>query len=78
MTKQTFEDYWKRLAESNPGLLDDELKLTITVASMRKQLQKAFEAGGTEDADKKDAARAFEKFGRPRGPLEDLFKGFGM
>lgn len=41
----SFLEYWGRLISSNESLKEPENKMTISVASFRKQLEKAFEAG---------------------------------
>ena len=40
-----WQDYVKRLQDRNPELLDREAKMTLTVASFLKQLERAYEAG---------------------------------
>ncbi len=41
----TFEQYWQRLIEKNPGLRDDSAKMTISVTSFRRSMQQAFDTG---------------------------------
>lgn len=41
----SFLEYWGRLIASNESLKEPENKMTISVASFRKQLEKAYEAG---------------------------------
>ena len=43
-------DYLKRLQDKNPQLLSQDAKMTITVASFLRQLQRAYEAGKSENA----------------------------
>jgi dihydropteroate synthase len=38
-------DYWYRLVRANPAMRDEDAKLTISVRSLRKQIEKAFEEG---------------------------------
>ena len=71
---QKFKAYWDRLCRSNVGLKDDTLKLTITVASMRTQLEKAFEEGRKHPVtSRKDAADDFANFGKKDLDLSDIF-----
>ena len=44
----SFLEYWGRLIASNKNLTEPENKMTISVASFRKQLEKAYEAGKGE------------------------------
>lgn len=54
----TWSDYLARLQAKNPQLANQDAKMTITVASFLKQLQRAHEAGRGESAGK----RLFDKF----------------
>ena len=56
VTMPTFDSYWLRLQVENPGLADGENTLKITVASLRKTLEKSYNQG---DADHAKAARDF-------------------
>ena len=74
---QKFKEYWDQLCRANVGLKDDTLKLTISVASMRTQLEKAFEEGRKHPVtSRKDAAEDFAKFGRKES-ASDIFGAFG-
>ena len=68
----SFETFWFRKRRSNPGLNDAELKLTITVGSLRKQMESAYKAGHLDGL--VDAATKPDQTG---GFLDDLFKSMG-
>ena len=55
-----FHIYWMKLVVVNPRLGDDKIKLTMTAASLKKQLQKAYEAGLAD---------------KPKSSMSDLFGG---
>lgn len=40
----TFAQYWNNLTQKNPSLLESS-KITLTVESFKRQLEKAFDAG---------------------------------
>ena len=74
---QKFKAYWDRLCRANPQLNDPENKMTITCASLLKEIEKAFEEGRkhpvTSQKDVSDAAEDFAKFGKKRLDLSDIF-----
>ena len=41
----TFDAYWANLVKKNPGLADQETKMTVTVAAFKKALEQAFRTG---------------------------------
>lgn len=41
----TFDAYWANLVKKNPGLADQETKMTVTVAAFKKTLEQAFRTG---------------------------------
>ena len=76
---QKFKAYWDRLCRATPQLKDPETKMTITVASLQKQLEKAFNEGRKHPIKThKEAADEFAAFGKksdPLGAVEDIFGG---
>lgn len=46
----TFNSYWLRLSALNPGLLDDDSRMSLTVDSFREAMQKAYNQGGADRA----------------------------
>lgn len=64
----SFYDYWYRKQRSNPHLNNEENKLTITIASLKKELQKAFDAG------KAEGFQESHRSGNDYGAFKDLFK----
>ena len=74
---QKFYEYWNRLLVQNPNLGRDDIKMTISVESFKKQLAKAFEEGRKHPlTSRKDAADDFAKFGRKES-VSDIFSAFG-
>ena len=75
-----FKAYWDRLCRANPQLNDPATKMTITCASLLKEIEKAFEEGRkhpvTSQKDVSDAAEDFAKFGRKES-ASDIFGAFG-
>lgn len=67
-----FHHYWFRLCQKNNQLIKDDTKMTITVASFKRQLEKAYTAGTADRA-------AVEEQLKPKNPfdLNDLFGGLG-
>lgn len=59
----TFTAYWQKLCDRNPQLSDSETKMTITAASLWRQLEAAYNAG-RDSVPSSTAARP---------PLDDLF-----
>jgi len=46
----TFRDYWQRLPAANPGMNDQDAKITLTVTELRRILDRAHQDGrGAED-----------------------------
>lgn len=41
----TFEEYWKRMQAKNEGLLGMDTGMTLSVASFKRSLEQAFNAG---------------------------------
>jgi len=68
--------YWDKLKRATPQLKDPETKMTISVAELKKVVQRAFEAGRLEDPPKtrEEAAKEFAKLGRKKSPMESIFK----
>lgn len=56
-----FIDYWSHLKQKNPSLCHDDSKMTISVASFKKQLEKAYKAGSNA-ALTQDKKGPFESF----------------
>ena len=74
---QKFKEYWDRLCRANPQLNDPENKMTITCASLLKEIEKAFEEGRKHPVTSRtDAADDFAKFGRKES-ASDIFSAFG-
>lgn len=46
----TFRDYWNGLVTKNDGLIDTSTKMTISVESFKKQLEKAYLQGSKDKA----------------------------
>lgn len=61
----SFYNYWNRLCRSNASLCDEKSKMTISVASFRKQLEKAHQDGCEESKDDKSVFESL--FGKPFG-----------
>ena len=73
---QKFKEYWDRLCRATPRLNEPATKMTISVASFKKQLEKAFEEGRKHPVtSRKDAADDFAKFGRKES-ASDIFSAF--
>ncbi len=49
----SFREYWDKLRARNAALHNDDTKMTITVASFRAQVKKAFEAGAEAEGEQK-------------------------
>lgn len=47
---ETFAAFWTRLCDRNPPLLDSDNKLTLSVASFKLQLERAYQAGRADAA----------------------------
>ena len=66
----SFDEYWKGLIKANSMLSNGENKMKISVASLRKQLKKAFDEGRTplfsamhdKDKQEKDFDKIFDSF----------------
>ena len=72
-----FKEYWDRLCRATPRLNDPATKMTITSASLQKEIEKAFEEGRKHPVtSRKDAADDFAKFGRKES-ASDIFGAFG-
>jgi|GEM_PF-5117838 len=46
----TFDDYWQRLVEKNPGLRLDDTVMKITVRSFKSSLRQAYEVAKEHSA----------------------------
>jgi hypothetical protein len=69
----SFADYWNRLKSRNAKLSDDDTNMTLSVASFRRQLEKAHEAGAEEGQQfMRDMGRLKDQ-GKPKNPFGDLF-----
>lgn len=66
-----FYQFWFRLCQKNNALLKDETKMTITVASFKAQMEKAYTAGTADRA-------AVEEKLKPRDPKADFLRGLGL
>jgi len=66
-----FSEYWASLRLKNPSLSDDSTKMTISVESFKKQLQKAHFDGWQEGWKRGSKTNGDNPFG-------DLGKLFGM
>lgn len=62
----TFVDYWKRLVARNKHLGDENMKMTITVASFKREIEKAY-FSGADDCDDADRSSS--------GTFDSLFGG---
>lgn len=64
----SFLEYWGRLIASNDNLKEPENKMTISVASFRRQLEKAHSAG-VEAGKSQSGGSLFDQIfgGRPFG-----------
>ena len=51
--EMTFAQYWQKLREKNPGLQHENSKLTLSVASLRKTMERCFDAGCKHGMDTK-------------------------
>ena len=56
----SFLEYWGRLIASNESLKEPENKMTISVASFRRQLDKAYQAG-VEDGKGQSGGSLFDQ-----------------
>ncbi len=66
----TFAVYWERLCEATPQLRDPEAAMRITVASLRKSLERAYHRGGCDKVDDMRRDAGIEAIDMP-----DFFKG---
>ena len=66
-----FLAHWTKLRMKNPGLNDDDSKMTITVSSFKASLNKAYDSGHA------DAAKALDGLmgAKESNPMKDLFGG---
>ena len=62
----TFDAYWTRLQNANPGLLDPQATMSIRTAAFRDVVRRAYQQG-REDATKHDDP--------PHSSMPDFFKG---
>lgn len=56
--------YWARIVHANESLKDESSRMTLSVESFKRQLEKAYEKG-----------REDEKSSRPADPFGGLFNG---
>ena len=70
----TFRQYWNRLCSVTTALNADETKMTISVASFRKQLEKAYGQGAQ---DQKELTSELDAEKRKRNPLGSIFPFVG-
>ena len=64
-----FANYWRRLTGANKSLSDEENRMSISVASVKSQLEKAYKAGAEDGA---KMVRDFRDVGSDRG-FGDIF-----
>ena len=65
-----FSTYWTQLQMKNPGLNEEDTKMTISVGSFKSALRRAYDSGGENTA---KALRDLEMTGKP--DYKDLFGG---
>ena len=66
-----FITLWRKLRAANQALHNDSTKMTITVASFRSQLKRAYEQGGADTA---AMIKELEKLGKKSDfDLGDIF-----
>lgn len=71
-----FNQYWTKLTKSNKSLSNPDTEMKISVASFKKQLEKAFKAGRAKTT--AQAAKEFEDLGKKPNvtdSFDDMFKG---
>lgn len=66
---KNFTSYWNRIKLSNSGLSDEQSKLTITVSSLKIQLEKAYKQG---EKDEREFQKELAKH-KGNSPLGDIF-----
>jgi hypothetical protein len=69
----TFLQYWDRMIKANPGLGNDENRMTLSVSSLRCTLRKAYDAGSRDSA---AVSEHLDQIGSPdfRGLFDEFFK----
>lgn len=86
MAGMSFDEYWVGLVQKTPQLADEERKLTLTVAALKKALRNAYAKGALSSkpnpskAELEKAAEDFAGVGRPKvkpdfDNLKDFFGG---
>lgn len=64
-----FATYWSGLVDKNPGMADPSAKLTISVASLKAQIERAYNRGDDDRA----AAKKLADTVMPRNPFGGFF-----
>ena len=65
----SFENYWEQLCRANPPLRDPDQVMRLTVASLRKAIERAYHQGR---ADEKEALK--RDAGIDESDMPDFFK----
>lgn len=72
---KTFLAYWLRLVVANKSLENDQAKMTLTVLSLRNQIEKAYNQGVQDQKCSEQEVPEHKK----QGPFGGLFDGlFGF
>ena len=72
----SFAEYLRRLESINPQLADGQRRLSLTVDSLVRQLQKAYAAGAQDAEERQLAAEDFAAQRNPAADFSDLLGGF--
>lgn len=68
-----FATYWSGLVDKNPGMADPSAKLTISVASLKAQIERAYNRGDEDRAAATAAAKQLADEVMPKNPFGRLF-----
>lgn len=72
----TFIKFWSAKVVANPNLEQSDTKVTISVSSLKNELEKAYRAGIEDEKAKNKAANDFKNVGKTnKNDITDLFKG---